>query len=90
WRGQRLCCSWGLTRAVCLSPALTDGVPTICCFKYQKQPVPRRLIRSVFVTSSSCSQPGVVVVTKKDKKVCADPQAPWVKKLLEDFQSPQS
>lgn len=27
------------------------------------------------------------VVTKKGKKVCADPQAQWVKQLLDDFQS---
>ncbi|NXH43374.1 CCL3 protein, partial [Dicaeum eximium] len=76
-----------LTRAVCVSPALTDGVPSTCCFSYSRQPVPRRLIRSVFVTRSSCPQPGVIVVTKKDKQVCADPQAPWVQQLLKHFQS---
>ncbi|XP_063261012.1 C-C motif chemokine 3-like 1 isoform X1 [Prinia subflava] len=85
WRGQRLCCSWGLTRAVCLSPVPTDGVPTDCCFSYQRQPIPRYRVSSVFVTSSSCSNPGVILVTKKAKKVCADPRAPWVQKLLEHF-----
>uniref|UniRef100_A0A8C3JKK2 Chemokine interleukin-8-like domain-containing protein n=1 Tax=Calidris pygmaea TaxID=425635 RepID=A0A8C3JKK2_9CHAR len=37
-----------------------DGVPTACCFSYQKRPVPRALITSVYITSSSCSQPGVM------------------------------
>ncbi|TRZ24551.1 hypothetical protein HGM15179_002595 [Zosterops borbonicus] len=64
-----------------------DGVPSTCCFSYQRLPIHRRRVSSVFVTSSSCSQPGVIVVTKKGKKVCADPQAQWVKQLLEDFQS---
>uniref|UniRef100_A0A8C3KLP3 Chemokine interleukin-8-like domain-containing protein n=1 Tax=Calidris pygmaea TaxID=425635 RepID=A0A8C3KLP3_9CHAR len=35
-----------------------DGVPTACCIRYQKRPVPRALITSVYITSSSCSQPG--------------------------------
>ncbi|NWZ81886.1 CCL3 protein, partial [Poecile atricapillus] len=87
WRGQRLCCSWGLSRAMCLSPPLTDGVPSACCFSYQRQPIPRRRVSSVFITSSSCTQRGVIVVTKKNKQVCADPQAPWVQELLKHFQS---
>ncbi|XP_063261013.1 C-C motif chemokine 3-like isoform X2 [Prinia subflava] len=62
-----------------------DGVPTDCCFSYQRQPIPRYRVSSVFVTSSSCSNPGVILVTKKAKKVCADPRAPWVQKLLEHF-----
>lgn len=40
--------------------ALTDGVPTTCCFSYQQRPVPRGLIASVYVTSSRCAQPGVM------------------------------
>ncbi|XP_066058149.1 C-C motif chemokine 5-like [Chamaea fasciata] len=64
-----------------------DGVPSTCCSSYQRQPIPRRRVSSVFVTSSSCSQPGVIVVTKKEKEVCADPQAAWVKELLKHFQS---
>ncbi|XP_041338684.1 C-C motif chemokine 3-like [Pyrgilauda ruficollis] len=64
-----------------------DGVPSICCFSYQKQPIPRRRVSSVFVTSSSCSQPGVIVVTQKKKQLCADPKAAWVQELLKHFQS---
>ncbi|NWV90587.1 CCL3 protein, partial [Machaerirhynchus nigripectus] len=64
-----------------------DGVPTNCCISYQKRPIPRQLVSSIFVTSSSCAQPGVIVVTKKAKKVCADPQAPWVTELRKHFQS---
>uniref|UniRef100_A0A8C3KJ63 Chemokine interleukin-8-like domain-containing protein n=1 Tax=Calidris pygmaea TaxID=425635 RepID=A0A8C3KJ63_9CHAR len=73
--------------SVCLS-ALTDGVPTACCFSYQKRPVPRALITSVYITSSSCSQPGVILVTKKkNKELCADPRESWVQARLKDFQN---
>ncbi|KAM7033202.1 C-C motif chemokine 4-like [Acridotheres tristis] len=63
-----------------------DGVPSACCFTYQKQPIPRRRVSSVFETSSSCTQPGVIVVTRKERQVCADPRAPWVQELLKHFQ----
>ncbi|KFW94696.1 hypothetical protein N336_06519, partial [Phalacrocorax carbo] len=46
-------------QAGCLS-ALTDGVPTSCCFSYQQRPVPQSLITSVYITSSRCTQPGVM------------------------------
>ncbi|NXS41109.1 CCL3 protein, partial [Balaeniceps rex] len=76
--------AWGLTRAGCLS-ALTDGVPTACCFSYQQRPVPRGLIASAYITSSSCTQPGLV--TKKKKELCTDPRAPWVQAHLKHFQT---
>ncbi|NWZ08296.1 CCL3 protein, partial [Agelaius phoeniceus] len=85
WRGQRLCRA--LTRAMCVSPALTDGVPTKCCFTYQKNPIPQRLVRSVFDTSSSCSKPGVIMITLKKRELCADPQEKWVQELQKHFQS---
>ncbi|NXU40932.1 CCL3 protein, partial [Drymodes brunneopygia] len=72
--------------SVFVSLALTDGIPNICCFSYQRQPIPRRRVTSVFVTSSSCIHPGVIVVTKR-KQLCADPQAAWVQELLKHFKS---
>ncbi|NXK10744.1 CCL3 protein, partial [Herpetotheres cachinnans] len=68
------------------SKAHLDGVPTACCFSYQQRPVPRSLIASAYITSSSCTQPGVILVTKKKKELCVDPQAPWVQAHLKHFQ----
>uniref|UniRef100_A0A8D0FIE8 Chemokine interleukin-8-like domain-containing protein n=1 Tax=Strix occidentalis caurina TaxID=311401 RepID=A0A8D0FIE8_STROC len=68
------------------SEAHLDGIPTTCCFSYQQRPVPRGLITSTYITSSNCTQPGVILVTKKKKELCADPQAPWVQALLKHFQ----
>uniref|UniRef100_A0A8B9TMA3 Chemokine interleukin-8-like domain-containing protein n=1 Tax=Anas platyrhynchos TaxID=8839 RepID=A0A8B9TMA3_ANAPL len=76
-----------LLLALC-SPAVAhlDGVPTTCCFSYQQRPVPRSLIASAYITSSNCSQPGVILVTKKGREMCADPQAPWVKAHMKHFE----
>ncbi|NXW66940.1 CCL3 protein, partial [Eurystomus gularis] len=77
--------------SVCLSvSALADGVPTSCCFSYQQRPVPRSLLTSAYATSSSCAQPGVILVTKKKKELCADPRAAWVQAHLKHFQTLQN
>ncbi|XP_010176701.1 C-C motif chemokine 3 [Antrostomus carolinensis] len=72
------------------SEAHLDGVPTTCCFSYQQRPVPRSLVVSTYITSSSCAQPGVILVTKKKRELCADPQVPWVQALLKHFQTPKN
>ncbi|KAM4637521.1 C-C motif chemokine 3-like [Amazona ochrocephala] len=68
------------------SPSEAHGVPTTCCFTYHQRPIPQRLVISAYVTISSCSQPGVIMVTKK-KELCTDPQEAWVQARLQHFQS---
>ncbi|NXU16593.1 CCL13 protein, partial [Pardalotus punctatus] len=77
----------GLSQGRALSPALADGVPSTCCFTYRRQRIPASRVSSVFVTSSSCTHPAVIVVTTKGKQLCADPQAAWVQELLRHFRS---
>ncbi|XP_017687968.1 PREDICTED: C-C motif chemokine 4-like [Lepidothrix coronata] len=72
------------------SEAHLDGVPTTCCFSYQQRPIPLRLINSTFTTSSSCTNPGVIMVTKKGKQLCVDPREPWVQERLKHFQTPKN
>ncbi|KAM9218307.1 C-C motif chemokine 3-like [Leptosomus discolor] len=72
------------------SEAHLDGVPTSCCFSYQQRPVPQGLIESIYITSSNCARPGVILVTKKKKELCADPQMPWVQARLKHFQTPKN
>ncbi|XP_032056977.1 C-C motif chemokine 5-like [Aythya fuligula] len=75
-----------LLLALC-SPAVAqlNGVPTTCCFSYQQRPVPRRHITSYYISSSSCNLRAVILVTKNGRKICADPQAAWVKAHLKHF-----
>ncbi|NWI77986.1 CCL3 protein, partial [Dryoscopus gambensis] len=57
-----------------------------CCLMYISRPPPRRIIRSAYRTSNSCPQPGVVLVTTKGMKLCADPKAHWVQKYLKHLE----
>ncbi|XP_015264623.1 PREDICTED: C-C motif chemokine 4-like [Gekko japonicus] len=52
--------------------------PTSCCFSYALRKIPRNLLESYYETSSRCSQPAVVFITKKGRNICANPTEQWV------------
>uniref|UniRef100_G1MSI9 Chemokine interleukin-8-like domain-containing protein n=1 Tax=Meleagris gallopavo TaxID=9103 RepID=G1MSI9_MELGA len=64
-------------------PEPTDDIPLSCCYRYVSRPIPYNFIASVYATSSICSTPAVIVVTKKKREICADPKQFWVQALLE-------
>ncbi|KAM9607756.1 C-C motif chemokine 22 isoform 1-T1 [Trichechus inunguis] len=85
-------------RCLCLLALQTRGSPniarfhgpyganvedSICCRDYIRHPLPLRLVKYFFWTSDSCRRPGVVLLTVKDREICADPRLPWVKKILQ-------
>ncbi|KAL9852790.1 C-C motif chemokine 3-like [Geothlypis trichas] len=73
-----------VSRSAALS--MKNEVPTFCCLSYISRPIPRSVISSAYMTSNICSQPAVVLVTRKGWKVCADPSARWVQKYLKDLE----
>ncbi|XP_010138858.1 PREDICTED: C-C motif chemokine 3-like [Buceros rhinoceros silvestris] len=64
-----------------------DSVPIFCCFSYTLRTIARSSITSAYMTSRRCNMPGVILVTKKQRHVCADPRARWVQNYLEHFQT---
>ncbi|XP_075450552.1 C-C motif chemokine 5-like [Ascaphus truei] len=50
-----------------------------CCFAYTGQKIPRKHVTDYFYTSARCSKPAVVFITRKNRKMCADPTVNWVK-----------
>ncbi|KAM6076264.1 C-C motif chemokine 3-like [Chlamydotis macqueenii] len=59
--------------------------PITCCFSYMQRPILRSLIKFAYMTSSQCATPAVILVTKKGREVCADPNASWVQAYLKYF-----
>nr|XP_010965605.1 C-C motif chemokine 22 [Camelus bactrianus] len=55
---------------------------SICCRDYIRHPLPPRVVKYYYWTSDSCRRPGVVLLTVRDREICADPRLPWVKKIL--------
>ncbi|XP_040543086.1 C-C motif chemokine 3-like 1 [Gallus gallus] len=68
----------------------SDGLPTTCCLSYVQRPVPRNLIASAYITSSKCCLPAVILVTKKGKEICVNPEESWVQKRLELLQNQEN
>ncbi|NWT94629.1 CCL3 protein, partial [Urocynchramus pylzowi] len=67
-------------------PKKNEAKSTSCCVSYISQRIPRSMISSAYVTSNTCPMPAVVLVTRKGRKMCADPNARWVQKYLEHLE----
>ncbi|KFP87730.1 C-C motif chemokine 3, partial [Apaloderma vittatum] len=60
--------------------------PFECCFNYVKGPLPQTNLKDCYLSPKECSFPAVVLVNKKGDKLCADPEATWVKKVVKKLQ----
>uniref|UniRef100_A0A8C9KEZ6 C-C motif chemokine n=1 Tax=Panthera tigris altaica TaxID=74533 RepID=A0A8C9KEZ6_PANTA len=70
-------------------PALSSGGPyhpAECCFNYIAQAIARHRIMGYYETSSQCSRPGVVFITKKGHSICANPSDVWVQDYIKDLE----
>ncbi|NXS55174.1 CCL4 protein, partial [Brachypteracias leptosomus] len=56
----------------------------ICCLSYTQQKLPRRLILRHYNTSTTCTMPAIVFITKKGRPVCANPSDTWVQSYLQN------
>uniref|UniRef100_A0A7N5K2R4 C-C motif chemokine 14-like n=1 Tax=Ailuropoda melanoleuca TaxID=9646 RepID=A0A7N5K2R4_AILME len=60
--------------------------PAECCVSYIAQAIPRHRITDYYETSSQCSRPGIVFITKKGHSVCANPGDEWVQDYIKDLE----
>ncbi|NWW00437.1 CCL5 protein, partial [Machaerirhynchus nigripectus] len=67
-------------------PAPLGSDTTPCCFSYTSRKLPQSHVQEYFYTSSKCSQPAVVFVTRKKREVCANPDARWVKEYVNSLE----
>ncbi|XP_055476347.1 C-C motif chemokine 4 [Psammomys obesus] len=69
-----------------LSAPMGSDPPTSCCFSYTSWKLPRTFVVDYYETSSLCSKPAVVFLTRKGRQVCADPSEPWVNEYVNDLE----
>ncbi|XP_055433287.1 C-C motif chemokine 14-like [Bubalus kerabau] len=60
--------------------------PAECCLTYVSRPVPRQRVSSYYETSSQCSKPGIVFITKKGNYICANPCDGWVQDYIKELE----
>ncbi|XP_041283108.1 C-X-C motif chemokine 6-like [Onychostruthus taczanowskii] len=73
----------------CAPPAILEanGNLSCRCLKSTRAFIPPERYSSIEVwpVGSSCRRPEVVVKLKSLKRVCVDPDTPWMRKLLQDL-----
>ncbi|XP_006983214.1 C-C motif chemokine 4-like [Peromyscus maniculatus bairdii] len=69
-----------------LSAPVDSDRPIVCCFSYTARTLPRIFVTDYYETSSLCSKPAVVFLTRKGRQVCADPSLPWVNEYVNDLE----
>ncbi|KAM9406906.1 C-C motif chemokine 3-like [Salvelinus alpinus] len=65
--------------------ANNGNVPEECCFTYYSRKIPRKSIRDYEMTRSDCSKKGVILVTKKNFRFCANPDEPSIEKIMKSI-----
>ncbi|XP_041723952.1 C-C motif chemokine 18-like [Coregonus clupeaformis] len=72
-----------LGAALC-SAALTNNGnnPDDCCFQYYQRRIPKQLIVAYEMTRSDCTHKGVILITKKNYPICANPDEPVIDRIM--------
>ncbi|XP_037664442.1 C-C motif chemokine 3-like 1 [Choloepus didactylus] len=76
-----LLCTAVLCSRVFSAPYGAD-TPTACCFSYTSRQIPSKFVADYFETSSQCSKPGVIFLTKRNRQICANPSEAWVEEYI--------
>ncbi|KAM6163637.1 C-C motif chemokine 3-like [Rhynchocyon petersi] len=79
-----------LTILLCLSALCAQvfttpigvNTPRACCFSYTRRQIPQAHVVKYYETSSQCSKPGIIFVTKKSREICANPAEAWVQEYI--------
>ncbi|XP_053424952.1 C-C motif chemokine 15 isoform X3 [Nycticebus coucang] len=61
--------------------------PSDCCFSYTPRSIRCPFMEDYFETSSGCSRPAVIFLTKKGKRVCANPRDRDVQDCMRKLQA---
>ncbi|CAI5795155.1 C-C motif chemokine 5-like [Podarcis lilfordi] len=59
-----------------------------CCVKYNRKPIPLKLLVSYEYAGSTCPLPAIIFITKGNKRICTNPDDKWVKDLIRKLPPP--
>ncbi|XP_078535719.1 C-C motif chemokine 4-like [Lissotriton helveticus] len=69
-----------------LTAPIGADVPTACCFSYASRKIPQSFVQDYYFTSSQCSRPAVIFITRRGRQVCADPENSWVQVYVDHLE----
>ncbi|KAM9210632.1 C-C motif chemokine 3-like [Dugong dugon] len=68
------------------SASFGADTPTACCFSYTFRQIQRNFVNDYYETSSQCSKPAVIFLTKRGWQICANPSDAWVQEYITDLE----
>ncbi|XP_078006185.1 C-C motif chemokine 22 isoform X2 [Phascolarctos cinereus] len=80
--GLRLHSSGHLHHALLPGPYGVNMESSICCNDFVPFPLPLKFLTRFHFTSATCRKHGVILLTMKNRKICADPRKGWVKHAI--------
>uniref|UniRef100_A0A3P9QDL8 Chemokine interleukin-8-like domain-containing protein n=1 Tax=Poecilia reticulata TaxID=8081 RepID=A0A3P9QDL8_POERE len=60
--------------------------PIECCFEFFRNPVNKKLINSYYRTDPRCATSGVVLITRRARRICVDSKEDWVQNIVENLE----
>ncbi|XP_043855436.1 C-C motif chemokine 3-like [Dromiciops gliroides] len=64
------------------SEPLAESSSAICCFSTIQKRIPQKFVVDYVDTSPQCPNPGVIFITRRDYRICANPQDQWVQEYV--------
>ncbi|XP_074046496.1 C-C motif chemokine 3-like [Macrotis lagotis] len=58
------------------------NTPRVCCFNFADKRFPSKLVADYKTTDSQCSKKGVVLISKRGREICANPEEQWVQDII--------
>ncbi|XP_075788930.1 C-C motif chemokine 21 [Pelodiscus sinensis] len=74
-----------LATALCLCQAQgSENQASDCCLRHNNHPIPLKVLASYRLQGpeTGCRLPAIVFITKKNKSLCAPPNAKWAQDLM--------
>uniref|UniRef100_A0A8C0E518 Chemokine interleukin-8-like domain-containing protein n=1 Tax=Balaenoptera musculus TaxID=9771 RepID=A0A8C0E518_BALMU len=68
-----------------LSLAVGFHRPTDCCMSYTSRNIRCAFMKDYVETTSACSRPAIIFITKREQRVCANPRDERVQKCVLDL-----
>uniref|UniRef100_A0A2K6L922 C-C motif chemokine n=1 Tax=Rhinopithecus bieti TaxID=61621 RepID=A0A2K6L922_RHIBE len=56
-----------------------------CCLFYTSRQIPQKFIVDYSETRPQCTNPGVILLTKRGRQICVDLSKKWVQKYIGDL-----
>ncbi|XP_033466093.1 C-C motif chemokine 36.1 [Epinephelus lanceolatus] len=56
--------------------------PDDCCFSFYPRRLNKNLISSYDMTDFRCTKSGIILISKKGRRICVDPNVSWVQGIM--------